>query len=144
MSEALSYGNAFRFVKQTLGWGDKAIIRFLVFWRDEFWCLYCGKSKLQIPNIRLNLEHVIPESKGGEFSFDNLVTACAECNRGKSNFELPATVISLIKGLLHQNNERFGKLEGLNKQEMMKHLFGDELVPKYSNPGEGTTVSWRG
>lgn len=56
-------------------------LRFQVFVRDEFRCRYCGRAAEDA--IILHVDHVIPRSKGGSDSVDNLVTACAECNLGK-------------------------------------------------------------
>lgn len=60
-------------------------IRFEVFKRDKFTCQYCGKSA---PDVVLEVDHIKPVSKGGNNSMLNLVTACFECNRGKTNIEL--------------------------------------------------------
>lgn len=43
-------------------------------------CCYCGKK---FPSKELNLEHVIPKSRGGKSTWDNVVTACIECNTKK-------------------------------------------------------------
>lgn len=59
--------------------------RFEVFKRDKFTCQYCGKSA---PDVVLEVDHIKPVSKGGNNSMLNLVTACFECNRGKTNVEL--------------------------------------------------------
>ena len=55
-------------------------LRFEVFNRDNFTCQYCGRKT---PEVILELDHVIPLSKGGANDFDNLTTSCFECNRGK-------------------------------------------------------------
>jgi 5-methylcytosine-specific restriction endonuclease McrA len=48
-----------------------------VFLRDNFTCQYCGGR----PAVRdLNLDHVLPRSRGGTSSWDNLVTSCRTCN----------------------------------------------------------------
>lgn len=60
-------------------------IRFEVFKRDLFTCQYCG---LKAPDIILEIDHIIPVSKGGDNSIENLVTACRQCNGGKSNKKL--------------------------------------------------------
>lgn len=57
-------------------------VRFKVLNRDSFTCQYCGQKA---PNVELHVDHVIPRSKGGLSSIDNLVTACQDCNLGKSN-----------------------------------------------------------
>lgn len=55
-------------------------LRFSIFARDSFTCVYCGK---QPPEVRLVIEHVIPVCEGGTNSEMNLKTACEECNQGK-------------------------------------------------------------
>jgi CRISPR/Cas system Type II protein with McrA/HNH and RuvC-like nuclease domain len=60
--------------------------RFAIYQRDEFRCYYCKRHKDELPKgVRLELDHKIPYSDGGDDSFQNLVTACSDCNRGKSN-----------------------------------------------------------
>jgi hypothetical protein len=60
-------------------------LRFEVFKRDGFRCRYCGATVLAAV---LHCDHVIPESKGGPTEAANLVTACVDCNLGKSNVPL--------------------------------------------------------
>ena len=47
--------------------------------RDNNTCQYCG-SKLQ-----LTIDHIIPKSRGGEDTWENLVAACIRCNNSKGN-----------------------------------------------------------
>ena len=48
--------------------------------RDQFQCQYCGKR----PTIRdLNVDHVMPRSRGGQDSWENLVVSCRVCNLRK-------------------------------------------------------------
>jgi len=55
-------------------------LRFEVFMRDNFTCRYCGRMP---PEAVLEIDHIIPRSKGGTNGIDNLVTCCRECNQGK-------------------------------------------------------------
>lgn len=57
-------------------------VRFSVFSRDCFTCVYCGKSS---PDVKLHIDHLIPKSKNGSNKIENLVTACEECNIGKGD-----------------------------------------------------------
>jgi len=50
-----------------------------VFKRDGFKCAYCGETK------DLTLDHVIPKSKGGKSTWENLVSACVKCNNRKDD-----------------------------------------------------------
>ncbi len=66
-----------------LGRGSRAVrpaLRFEVFRRDGFKCVYCGRAA---PEFTLQVDHCIPWSAGGTTTLDNLRTACSECNRGK-------------------------------------------------------------
>lgn len=56
-----------------------------IFKRDHQKCQYCGTSN------KLTLDHVLPKSRGGKSSWDNLVTACQSCNSQKGN-HLPEEV----------------------------------------------------
>lgn len=59
--------------------------RFEIFKRDGFCCIYCNRNP---PSVTLQVDHIIPVSKNGTNRMDNLVTACFDCNSGKSNIEL--------------------------------------------------------
>ncbi len=53
--------------------------------RDDFTCRFCGNSTHSEPNLLLEIDHIIPVSKGGCTIEDNLQTLCWKCNRAKSN-----------------------------------------------------------
>jgi 5-methylcytosine-specific restriction endonuclease McrA len=48
--------------------------------RDEHTCQYCGRH---FPNSQLSLDHVIPRSRGGGMTWENVVCACLSCNTKK-------------------------------------------------------------
>jgi len=56
--------------------------RYKVFERDGYKCHYCQK---QLTRFSATLDHIQPVSKGGDNSFDNLVTACLHCNAERGN-----------------------------------------------------------
>jgi 5-methylcytosine-specific restriction endonuclease McrA len=60
-------------------WKLPPVNRREVFRRDHHTCQYCGSTK------RLTLDHVIPRSKGGTHTWDNVVTACEKCNSAKGD-----------------------------------------------------------
>lgn len=60
-------------------------MRFLVMKRDNFKCCFCGASPASDSSVMLHIDHIIPWSKGGETTIDNLQTLCSKCNLGKSN-----------------------------------------------------------
>ena len=53
--------------------------------RDNFTCCNCGNSTRIEPNLLLEIDHIIPVSKGGCTVESNLQTLCWKCNRSKSN-----------------------------------------------------------
>lgn len=60
-------------------------LRFRVMQRDNFSCKQCGASPAKNPTVELHLDHIVPWSKGGETTYENLQTLCSKCNYGKSN-----------------------------------------------------------
>jgi 5-methylcytosine-specific restriction endonuclease McrA len=54
-----------------------AFTRFNVFLRDRFQCQYCGRSHTA---NELTFDHVVPRSRGGRTTWENVVTACSPCN----------------------------------------------------------------
>jgi 5-methylcytosine-specific restriction endonuclease McrA len=57
----------------------RKITRRAVFARDSWTCQYCGSR------TSLTVDHVIPRSKGGTSSWENIVASCAPCNRRKGD-----------------------------------------------------------
>jgi len=60
-------------------WKIPPVNRREVLRRDNYACQYCGSSK------RLTIDRVIPLSKGGLHTWNNVVTACEQCNQYKSD-----------------------------------------------------------
>lgn len=56
--------------------------------RDSYTCQTCGISTSQEPHLLLEVDHIVPVSKGGMSVETNLQTLCWRCNRSKSNKEL--------------------------------------------------------
>ena len=57
----------------------RKITRRAVFARDDWTCQYCGARS------NLTVDHVMPRSKGGSSSWENIVASCAPCNRRKGD-----------------------------------------------------------
>ncbi len=60
--------------------------------RDEDTCQYCGKHSRE-----LTLDHVIPRSRGGQSTWENLVACCRACNGRKGNRYLKDVGMHLLK-----------------------------------------------
>ncbi len=59
-----------------------AFTRYNVFLRDAWHCQYCGEIH---KTNHLTFDHVIPRSRGGRTSWDNIVSACKPCNTKKGS-----------------------------------------------------------
>lgn len=60
-------------------WKVPPVNRREVLKRDNYTCQYCGSTR------KLTIDHVIPRSKGGSHSWDNVVAACERCNSAKGD-----------------------------------------------------------
>lgn len=60
-----------------------------IFRRDNNQCQYCGSGD------NLTVDHIVPKSKGGTSTWDNLVTACSSCNNKKDNKSLKEVGMNL-------------------------------------------------
>jgi 5-methylcytosine-specific restriction endonuclease McrA len=58
---------------------ERKLTRLEVFKRDRYTCQYCGKESRQ-----LTLDHIIPRYRGGQHTWENVVSACVPCNRRKA------------------------------------------------------------
>ena len=71
---------------------QRKISRRALFARDEWSCVYCGTS-----GGRLTLDHVVPRSRGGTHSWENLVAACKPCNHRKGGKTLEEARLRLLR-----------------------------------------------
>ena len=57
-----------------------------LFARDDYSCQYCGKHKNELRGRQfLTRDHVVPLSRGGDSTWENVVTSCSPCNNRKGN-----------------------------------------------------------
>src|SRR5205823_244546 len=72
-------------------------LRFLVLSRDNYTCQYCGRRP---PEATIQVDHIIPKDKLTKEQlkdYNYLITACKECNIGKSDAMLDAHKIKLLR-----------------------------------------------
>jgi 5-methylcytosine-specific restriction endonuclease McrA len=60
--------------------------------RDQFRCQYCGKN-----HSYLTIDHIVPKSRGGRTTWENVVVACQSCNLIKGDRSLSETDLQLLK-----------------------------------------------
>jgi len=69
-----------------------------IFERDGYTCQYCAR---RLPTPKLTLDHIVPRSRGGHSTWENIVVACIGCNDRKAN-RLPAEAgLRLIRRPTH-------------------------------------------
>ncbi len=69
----------------------RKITRRAVFARDDWTCQYCGSRS------SLTVDHIVPRSKGGTSTWENIVASCAPCNRRKGNASPVQAGMQLLK-----------------------------------------------
>jgi len=91
-------------------------LRLKILKRDKFKCRYCLETVLM---NTAHIDHVIPWSKGGKTTSDNLVASCNTCNIAKSNHTgiAPKTLEEL--GLVAKK-----KINGRGIPKVLHHLLG--------------------
>lgn len=96
-----------------------------IFTRDGFRCLYCGAKA---PRVTLELEHIIPKSRGGSNAWDNVCAACHACNQRKADKTPEEAGMKLIHRPLPAtiNTSRFVlKQLGSEVEEWSQFLWND-------------------
>lgn len=73
---------------------DVKFTRKNIYLRDNYQCQYCGGP---FPSNELNLDHVIPVSRGGKSTWQNTVCSCIDCNTRKGNRLLSEKGMTLVK-----------------------------------------------
>ena len=103
--------------------------------REQGCCIYCG---IHASKAKMEIEHVVPRSRGGTDSLNNLVLSCHECNQAKGNLSLSEylkgkpNVLRRVKAHLGQNYKDAAHTNGtrlflLNKLQTMADAIGATL-----------------
>lgn len=114
-------------------------LRYEVLRRDNHACRYCGAAA---PDAKLHVDHVIPQSLGGPDHPTNLVTACTDCNAGKtSSMPGAATVADVDQDAFRQ------AVAGRKTQarELSEHLWRGGYPPQWGRPeieGHAAEAAW--
>ena len=103
-------------------------LRRAVFERDNYTCQYCGCSGEE---AELEIEHVIPVSKGGNNDIHNLATACRVCNRSKGARIL---TVGELQQVADKINSSFEYLMSLTSEEPKAEQEKRVKVSVYLNP----------
>ncbi len=80
--------------------------------RDNYTCLYCGldmsqkycdwkvNKTIKRKHALITIDHIIPRSKGGDWTEENLVTCCYKCNQKKADHEIKLSVPTRSKTIV--------------------------------------------
>jgi len=88
-----------------------------IYKRDENKCQYCGSTK------SLTIDHVIPKSKGGGDTWENLVVACCSCNTKKGDKLLEHTGMKLRTQPKRPQNSMEFNLVKSNIKEWQEYIY---------------------
>jgi 5-methylcytosine-specific restriction endonuclease McrA len=92
--------------------------RNLIYKRDGHKCQYCGSTR------RLTIDHVIPRSRGGQDTWENMVVACSTCNTKKGDTLLEQTGMKLARKPFVPTNRFLLNLIDSGSPEWLQYTFG--------------------
>lgn len=70
--------------------------------RDNHRCQYCGRG-----DVPLTVDHIIPKARGGEDTWENLVSACVACNNKKGDRTPDEVFMPLLRKIMRPNHVTF-------------------------------------
>jgi len=91
--------------------------------RDRHTCQYCGNK---YSSSTLTLDHIVPKSKGGKSTWENLVAACKPCNNWKADQTPEQAGMSLISkssSSRNVNHKTFLRAHGDLREDWREYLF---------------------
>lgn len=104
-------------------------LRFEVFKRDAFTCVYCGRTP---PGVVLELDHVTPLFEGGSDEDSNLVTSCDACNRGKGAIPLDTSAkAKMARAALDRQREADEQVEAYDAYLTARRAKRDAFVREF-------------
>jgi hypothetical protein len=96
-------------------------LRFEIFKRDHFTCSYCGRTP---PAVILHVDHIDPRALGGLTEPSNLITACSDCNLGKSDKSLGDVIPPVLASHAEELQE---KVEQMREYRAWRAEYDNEL-----------------
>jgi 5-methylcytosine-specific restriction endonuclease McrA len=104
----------------------RALSRKNILMRDRYTCQYCHRT---LPSSEMTLDHVIPRSRAGETTWENLVACCHSCNNKKGNRTPEEAGMKLLRPprpfTLHTSRHLM-RLLGHSDTQWRKYLFFSE------------------
>ena len=101
----------------------RALSRKNILLRDRTTCQFCRRA---LPASELTLDHVVPRSRGGRSSWENLVACCYQCNNHKGDRTPEEAGLALVRRprpfTLHTSRQLM-RLIGNKDEKWRKYLF---------------------
>jgi 5-methylcytosine-specific restriction endonuclease McrA len=101
----------------------RALSRKNILMRDRYTCQYCLRAS---PQVELTLDHVVPRSRAGETTWENLVACCHICNNKKGNRtpeEAGMKLVRLPRPFSLHTSRHLMRLLGKADDQWRKYLF---------------------
>ncbi len=101
----------------------RALSRKNILLRDRNTCQYCGEV---LHSTDLTLDHVVPRSRGGLSTWENLVAACHDCNRSKGNLllgEMDWKLLREPRSFSLHTSRHIMRMIGHSDKKWRKYLF---------------------
>ena len=105
-----------------------------IFIRDDHTCQYCGKRSGD-----LTIDHVIPRSRGGQHTWQNLVTACKSCNHRKGGKTVAEARMQLKREPIEPKPGIYYTIE--RRAEASIHPAWEKFLPGYQFVGFSASIS---
>jgi 5-methylcytosine-specific restriction endonuclease McrA len=100
--------------------------KYLIFERDDFKCVYCGKSPIE-DSVTLVIDHIEPYSINRNNNIYNLITSCVKCNIGKGPLPLRKEIYDRI---IKRNKIRTDMKISKDSQQFVNEI----LIKYFNNP----------
>ena len=111
--------------------------------REKYCCIYCG---IHASQAKMQIEHVIPKSKGGTDSLNNLVLSCEACNQAKGNQDVKVylkdkpNVLRRIKAHLGMSYKDAAHINSIRLFVLSKLLYIANVIGSTLKVGFGSTT----
>jgi 5-methylcytosine-specific restriction endonuclease McrA len=101
----------------------RALSRKNILMRDRYTCQYCQRT---LPSSELTLDHVVPRSRAGETTWENLVACCHRCNNhkgGRTPEEAGMRLVRAPRPFSLHTSRHLMRLLGRSDDQWRKYLF---------------------
>lgn len=115
-------------------------LRFEILTRDGYRCRYCGASA---QTATLHIDHVLPKAKGGRDDAANLVTACSDCNHGKTDRK----IVGIPSGFALTPDPRPARLKKFKdrvaaRSAPSEHVLDCSRIEEFDELNDDTQLCW--